>query len=268
MTDVILQADKISYRYSANENVIDGLSLNLAKGQITALVGPNGSGKSTLLSILASLIRPDSGEVNLSGEAIGSRSPRETARLLGYLPQTPEAIDALLVKELVSLGRSPHRPIFAAQSKADTQAVSYAISLCGLEDLQTRQIQSLSGGQRQLCFIAMVLAQEPEVLLLDEPTSFLDISHQLMIVEILKKLRDEKGTTIVAALHDIAQAAELSDQIAVLFDGKITAFGTADKVLNVDLLRDVFGIEARCFNDSETGRTIIIPLRNLKGSKA
>ena len=226
------------------EPVIDGESVAVPAGEVTALVGPNGSGKSTLLKALADQISPEEGVVRVDGREVRDMGSKELARKVGLLSQENTAPGTLTVEDLVAHGRYPHRGAFESVSADDVAAVDRAISLAGIEDLRDAEVGSLSGGQKQLAWIAMALAQETDVLLLDEPTTFLDLHHQLEVMEIVETLRDEGDTTVVLVLHDISQAARHADHVLALKDGEILARGPPDEVVTEELLREVFRVEA------------------------
>jgi len=245
--------------YGAGENVIENESMVAEPGKVTALVGPNGSGKSTLLKALANHLAPDEGVVSVDGSEINDLNKKEIARRLSMLSQESISPDSITVEELVTHGRYPHRGFFETMTKEDREAVERAIELAGIEHLRNRELGSLSGGQKQLAWIAMVLAQETGVLLLDEPTIFLDLRHQLEVMRIVETLRDESDVTVVVVLHDINQAARYSDRMVVLKDGCVSARGKPEEVLTEELLADVFGIEARVENTDRGPR--IEPLR-------
>ena len=230
--------------HSSEEPVIDGESLTATAGDVTALVGPNGSGKSTLLKGLANQLSPVEGAVALDGSDIQRLGSKELARKLGLLSQESTSPDSITVEELVYHGRYPHRGFFDHVDDEDRAAVDRAVDLAGCDHLREREVGSLSGGQKQLAWIAMVLAQETDVLLLDEPTTFLDLHHQLEVIEIVETLRDESEITVVLVLHDIEQAARLADRMVVLEDGSIRARGDPEAVLTEELLAEVFRIDA------------------------
>jgi iron complex transport system ATP-binding protein len=229
---------------SGDEPVIDGESVAVRPGAVTALIGPNGSGKSTLLKGLANQLAPESGSVLLDGEGIQSLGTKELARRLGLLSQESTAPDSITVEDLVYHGRYPHRGFFERVTEADERAVDRAIDLTGCGHLRDREVGSLSGGQKQLAWIAMALAQETDVLLLDEPTTFLDLHHQLEVMEIIETLRTESDITVVVVLHDIQQAARLADEMVALKEGTIRARGAPADVVTEDLLAEVFEIDA------------------------
>jgi len=240
-----LSSEDLVLRYpSMDEPVIDGERLAAKPGAVTALVGPNGSGKSTLLKGLAKQLTPDEGTVLLDGRDVHSMGTKELARKLGLLSQESTSPESITVEDLVYHGRYPHRGFFETTTEGDKDAVNRAIDLAGCGHLREREVGSLSGGQKQLAWIAMVLAQDTDVLLLDEPTTFLDLHHQLEVMEIVETLRDESDITAVVVLHDIEQAARLADEMVALKDGAIRAHGTPEEVVTEELLAEVFEIDA------------------------
>ena len=240
-----LSGEDLVLRYpSMDEPVIDGERLVATPGAVTALVGPNGSGKSTLLKGLAKQLTPDDGTVLLDGGDVHSMGTKELARKLGLLSQESTSPESITVEDLVYHGRYPHRGFFETITEEDTHAVDRAIDLAGCGHLRDREVGSLSGGQKQLAWIAMVLAQDTDVLLLDEPTTFLDLHHQLEVMEIVEALRDGSNITVVVVLHDIEQAARLADEMVALKGGEIQARGTPEEVVTEELLADVFEIDA------------------------
>jgi len=228
----------------AEAPVIEDETIEVEPGTVTVLIGPNGSGKSTLLKTLARQLEPERGSVLLDGSDIHSLDAKEMAKKLGLLSQESTSPSSLTVEDLVYHGRYPHRGFFERITEDDQTAVNRAMELAGVSHLRTRELGSLSGGQRQLAWIAMVLAQETDILLLDEPTTFLDPHHQLEVMEIVERLRDESDITVVLVLHDIEQAARYADHIVALRDGTIQARGPPASVLTEELLADVFRIEA------------------------
>lgn len=228
----------------AETPVIKDETVEVKPGAVTVLIGPNGSGKSTLLKTLARQLEPESGSVLLDGSDIHSLDAKEMAKKLGLLSQEGTSPNSLTVEDLVYHGRYPHRGFFDRVTEDDQAAVNRAMELAGVSHLRTRELGSLSGGQRQLAWIAMVLAQETDILLLDEPTTFLDPHHQLEVMEIVERLRDESDITVVLVLHDIEQAARYADHVVALRDGTIQARGPPEDVLTEELLADVFRIEA------------------------
>jgi len=229
---------------SGDQPVIGGESVAVAPGEVTALVGPNGSGKSTLLKGLADQLALDDGTVMLDGKDVHALETKELARKLGLLSQENTSPESISVEKLVEHGRYPHRGFFDSMTDEDRQAIDRAISLAGVEHLREREVGSLSGGQKQLVWIAMVLAQETDVLLLDEPTTFLDLRHQLEVLEVIETLRDDGDTTVVVVLHDVEQAARLADRVVALKNGEVRARGPPEAVVTERLLAEVFGVDA------------------------
>lgn len=257
-----LRADNIDAGYQARL-VLRHLKLDVAEGEVIALVGPNGSGKSTLLRALGRILKPRAGAVYLDGRAISELSTREVARELAILPQGPTLTNDMTVEELVWMGRSPHQGIFAIPGPNDRAAVEWAIAETGVEDLRSRSVASLSGGERQRVWIAMALAQQPRVLLLDEPTTFLDLSHQLEVLDLVHYLNREHGLTVVMVLHDLNQAARYADRIVVLNVGAVVCQGPPAAVLTRDTLREVFGVEASVTPGPDGVALVIVPLSRI-----
>ena len=260
-----LWGEDLVLRYPSMEApVIDGERLVATPGAVTALVGPNGSGKSTLLKGLARQLAPDEGSVLLDGRDVHSMGTKELARKLGLLSQESTSPDSITVEDLVYHGRYPHRGFFETLTEEDTHAVDRAIELAGCGHLREREVGSLSGGQKQLAWVAMVLAQDTDVLLLDEPTTFLDLHHQLEVMDIIEALRDESDITVVVVLHDVEQAARLADEMVALEDGEVRARGTPEEVVTEELLADVFRIDAEVERTERGPR--ITPLRPRHGA--
>jgi len=240
------RGEALTISYPTSEHpVIDDESIRVPPGEVTALVGPNGSGKSTLLKGLADQLALVEGTVLLDGADVHDMETKRLARKLGLLSQENIAPDTISVEKLVEHGRYPHRGFFDGLSEVDRKAIDRAISLAGVDHLREREVGQLSGGQKQLVWIAMVLAQETDVLLLDEPTTFLDMHHQLEVMDIIETLRDESDITVVLVLHDVEQAATYADHMIALKDGTIHARGPPEEVVTESLLARVFEIEAR-----------------------
>ncbi|MFL0692368.1 MAG: ABC transporter ATP-binding protein [Agrobacterium tumefaciens] len=259
MTDHRLEAKTLSAGYG-DSLVLSDLDLILPSGQITAIVGANACGKSTLLKALSRLIEPKAGEVLLDGKAIHKIPTRELARRLGLLPQSPIAPDGITVMDLVSRGRHPHHGLFQSRTKGDDQAVADALAATQTAELADRPVDELSGGQRQRVWIAMALAQETEFLLLDEPTTFLDISHQIDVLDLLTDLNRSRGTTIVMVLHDLNLAARYADHLVAMLGGSPFKSGSPETVLTEDMVRRVFNLEARILTDPTSGRPMMLPI--------
>lgn len=240
-----LHAEDLAVGYPTTEEaVVDVGRVDLPEGEITALVGPNGSGKSTLLRALSGELAPESGAAVLDGRDVQAYDSKELARELGLLSQENHSPGSITVEDLVFHGRYPHRGAFEGRKPADHAAVDRAIELAGVDDLRETTVGNLSGGQKQLVWIAMVLAQETDVLLLDEPTTFLDLRHQLQVVDVIETLNGEHDVTVGVVLHDVAQAARFADYVIALKDGDVYDWGPPTDVVTEGLLADVFGIEA------------------------
>jgi iron complex transport system ATP-binding protein len=253
-----LYAENLSLGYDKNV-IVDGLSLGIPAGQITTLVGPNGCGKSTLLRGMARLLVPKAGAVYLDGEQIHRMPTKALATQLGILPQAPVAPEGLTVRELVAQGRYPHQRWFDQWTAKDEDKLAEALALTDLTHYAARPVEALSGGERQRAWIALTLAQDTATLLLDEPTTYLDIGHQLEVLDLVRRLNRERGITIVMVLHDLNQAARFSDQMVALHRGQIVAQGTPHEVVTSELLADVFGVLADVMTDPRTGSPLCLP---------
>ncbi len=238
--------------------ITEGLSLGLPAGRFTVLAGPNGSGKSTLLRALSGGQKPIRGEVLLEGRPLSHWGMRARARRIGLLPQAPQAPEGLLVRELVAHGRHPHRGLISRWSAADQAACEAALARTGMSELAQSPLDALSGGQRQRAWIAMALAQESDILLLDEPTSFLDLAHQLEVLRLISGLV-AAGRTVVAVLHDLNQALRHADHVIVLQAGRVVAADSPDQALSPAVLEHVFGIAASMLRDPHSGRAVLVP---------
>ncbi|WP_433389347.1 ABC transporter ATP-binding protein [Micromonospora sp. KLBMP9576] len=238
--------------------VSERVSLAVPDGAFTAIVGPNACGKSTLLKSLVRLLTPSSGVVRLDGRDVADHRPKRFAREVGFLPQGLVAPEDIVVRRLVARGRYPHQSLLGTGSAADSEAVGSAMAVAGVADLAERRVEELSGGQRQRVWIAMVLAQETPYLLLDEPTTFLDITHQYELLALFAKLRDE-GRTIVAVLHDINQACRFADHLVAMKGGRVVAQGPPADVVDADLMREVFGLPCLVLPNPVTGTPMVVP---------
>ncbi|MDO4918332.1 ABC transporter ATP-binding protein [Kocuria sp.] len=239
--------------------VCRSVSLEIPDGLFTVVVGPNACGKSTLLKSLARLLAPARGSVLLDGEALHRLPTKHVARHVGLLPQGPVAPDGIRVVDLVSRGRYPHQKLFSPWSPEDEEAVREAMAATGTLQLSGRMVDELSGGQRQRVWMAVALAQGTPILLLDEPTTYLDLSHQIELLELCRELNRGQGTTLVAVLHDLNQAARYADHMVAMHDGDVVATGTPREVLTEKLLRSVFGLSARVVTDPESGSPMVVP---------
>lgn len=253
-----LHGDDLTLAY--DERVISqDLSVSIPDGSFTVIVGPNACGKSTLLRALSRMLKPTAGAVHLDGELITRYATKEAARRLGLLPQTSIAPDGITVADLVSRGRYPHQKMFRQWSAADSQAVAEAMTDTGIADLKHRRVDELSGGQRQRVWLAMVLAQQTPILLLDEPTTFLDIAHQVEVLELCHDLYSRLGRTLVAVLHDLNHACRYATHLIAMRDGRIVAEGRPGDVVTEQLVQDVFGLACRVVDDPETGTPLVVP---------
>lgn len=254
-----LEARDLSLGYDGPP-VVEDLNLRIPPGQVTAVVGANACGKSTLLRGLARLLRPRSGAVYLDERPLGQIPTRQVARRLSILPQRPEAPEGLSVRELVAQGRYPHRGLLGRWTEDDERAVRWALEATGMEPFASRPLDELSGGQAQHAWIAMVLAQETDILLLDEPTTFLDVAHQIQVLDILHDLNEEEGRTVVMVLHDLNQAARYAHHLVAMKEGRIVASGPPDRLVTAELVVEVFGLPCRVLADPVSGRPLCIPL--------
>lgn len=242
--------------------IVDDLTFEVPDGQITAIVGPNACGKSTLLRALARLLAPSRGGVILDGEAIERLPTKEVARRLGLLPQSPIAPEGILVSDLVARGRTPHQKLFQQWSSADETAVLRALEATNTLALADRSVDELSGGQRQRVWIAMAIAQETELLLLDEPTTFLDIAHQIDVLDLTAQLNQEQGRTVVIVLHDLNLACRYAHQIVAMRDGEILASGPSEQVITAETVESVFGLACMVIEDPVSGTPLVVPGRS------
>lgn len=238
---------------------VPGLDLGLETGAVTALVGPNGSGKSTILRSLARLLRPNAGAVYLDGRDIATMRTRDVARKLAILPQGPETPEGVTVWELVGHGRYPHRGLLGNPTAEDVRAIGWALTVTELTSFAERPVDRLSGGERQRAWIALALAQETQVLLLDEPTTFLDIHHQLEVLSLVRRLNRAHRITVGWVLHDLNQAAAYSDRVVMLRSGRIFADGAPTAVMTPETIREVFGVEMVVVSHPVTGRPTCLP---------
>ncbi|AIA05284.1 iron-enterobactin transporter ATP-binding protein [Streptomyces noursei ZPM] len=245
--------------------VVEGLDLDVPDGAVTVVVGPNACGKSTLLRALGRLLRPRRGAVLLDGTDLAKIPTRKIAQSLGLLPQTPVAPEAITVGDLVARGRQPHQRWWQQWSAEDERAVVEAMARTDVATLADRPVDELSGGQRQRVWIAMALAQETDLLLLDEPTTYLDIAHQVEVLDLVRQLNHERDRTVVAVLHDLNQAARYADHLVAMKAGRIVAQGRPGDVVTADLVREVFGLDSVVVPDPVTGSPLVVPGRPWEG---
>ncbi|MGW5148029.1 ABC transporter ATP-binding protein [Rhodococcus koreensis] len=258
-TDSRLIADNLSLGYG-DRVIVDHLNLEVRTGVITTVIGPNGCGKSTLLRALGRLLKPRNGSVLLDGKAIGSIRTKDVARTLGMLPQAPVAPEGLTVADLVARGRHPHQSWLRQWSSDDEGEVAEALALTGVSDLADRPVDQLSGGQRQRAWISMALAQGTDILLLDEPTTYLDLAHSVEVLDLVDRMHEELGRTVVMVLHDLNLAIRYSDQLIVMRDGTIVASGAPKDIISAELLLEVFGLEAAVIADPVSDRPLVVPI--------
>ncbi|ELS31787.1 MULTISPECIES: ABC transporter ATP-binding protein [Pseudanabaena] len=254
-----LSTQNLSLAYE-KKNIIQDLTLTIPTGKVTALVGANGCGKSTLLKGLARLLKPTDGVVYLDGKSIAQRSTKSVAQQLGLLPQNPIAPEGLTVRDLVAQGRYPHQTWMQQWSIQDRQFVQQALEMTDLVELSDRPLDTLSGGQRQRAWIAMALAQNTKILLLDEPTTFLDLAHQIEVLDLLHYLNQQQERTIVMVLHDLHHACRYADYIVAIKDGRIFAEGTPQEVIVEDIVQAVFNLKCRIYPDPIAGTPMCIPI--------
>ncbi|MBA2175857.1 ABC transporter ATP-binding protein [Halobacillus locisalis] len=264
MSSISTKELKIGY---GDVTVVDDLNLHLPKGKVTTIIGPNGCGKSTVLQTMSRLIQPKKGSVYLDGKAIHKASTKEIAKKMAVLPQTPDAPTGLTVYELVSYGRFPHQRGFGRLTEEDRDIVEWALEVTAVQEFADRSIDALSGGQRQKVWIAMALAQETELLLLDEPTTYLDLAHQLEVLQLLDRLNREENRTIAMVLHDLNHAARFADFMVAIKDGQVVKEGDVERVMTEDVLKEVFQIDAQLARDPRTGRPALLTYDLLSNSR-
>lgn len=255
----VLTGEQLQLAYPG-KTIFTALDLKIPAGQITVIIGPNACGKSTLLRALARLLKPQSGRVLLDGCDIHRLPSREVARRLGLLPQSSTAPAGICVADLVARGRFPHQSLLHQWSRQDELALEQAMAATGISDLAERSVDELSGGQRQRVWLALLLAQQTPVLLLDEPTTYLDVAHQLEVLELCRRLNREEGRTLVLVLHDLNQAARYADYLVAMKGGQVMAAGTPDEVMQEALIKSVFGIHAHILPDPITRRPWVLPI--------
>ncbi|XVX20512.1 ABC transporter ATP-binding protein [Actinomycetota bacterium] len=257
MTAALLSCSDLALGYR-REEVCRDITVDFRPAALTAVVGPNGCGKSTLLKGLGGALRPMRGEVMLDGRPVTAYRPKEAARTVATLPQNPVVPEQITVRELVARGRYPYHSMLRTSSADDARAIQAALAQTGTEEIADRPVAELSGGQRQRVWLALVLAQDTPVVLLDEPTTFLDIAHQHEVLELCTSLRDS-GRTVVAIMHDLGQAAAFADDLVMMRDGRVIAQGAPAAVLTPDRVEQTFGLRARIVADPDTGTPLVLP---------
>jgi iron complex transport system ATP-binding protein len=258
-TKSVLRAENLALGYDGAAVVTD-LTFDVPTGSVTSIIGPNGCGKSTLLRGLGRLIAPRAGRVLLDGKPIGTLPTRQVARRVGILPQSPIAPPGLTVADLVSRGRHPRQRWYEQFSVLDEATLRHVLNSTGMLDLAGARLEELSGGQRQRAWISMTLAQETDIMLLDEPTTYLDLAHQVELLELIVRMNREHNRTVLMVLHDISLAARYSDHLVAMKNGAIVTQGTPEQVVRPDMLRDVFGLAAQVVTEPTAGRPHVIPL--------
>lgn len=258
MESKLLTANKVVAGYH-KKIIVNGIDIEIPSNKISVIIGANACGKSTLLKTMARLIKPISGEVALDNKEINSLPSKHLARILGLLPQSPVVPEGITVSDLVARGRFPYQTLLKGLSKEDYAAVEEALDIMGISELANRSVDELSGGQRQRVWIAMALAQQTDILLLDEPTTYLDITYQIEILDLLTDLNRKRGTTIVMVLHDINLSARYADYIFAVREGKLIAQGEPSKIISEDLINKVFGLDCSVIMDPVSGSPLIIP---------
>lgn len=252
------QAEQLVAGYD-HKTVIHGIDLVIPSNKISVIIGANGCGKSTLLKTLARLIKPISGQVTVDGKPISKIPPKKLARVVGMLPQSPIVPEGISVADLVGRGRFPHQSMFRGWSRKDYEAVAEAMDIMNITEFANHDIDELSGGQRQRVWIAMALAQQTDILFLDEPTTFLDITYQVEILDLLTDLNRKHGTTIMMVLHDINLSARYADHIFAMHEGKLVAEGTPSEVITSTMVKDIFGLNCTVIPDPLCGSPMVVP---------
>lgn len=259
MTQHTLQAQNLHAGYE-QKMILNDVQLSIPQNKMSIIIGANGCGKSTLLKTMARLIKPADGEVVLDGKSIHQMPPKQLAKTLGLLPQSPVVPEGITVADLVGRGRFPHQTLFGSWSKKDYEAVAEALEMMNITEFADRNIDELSGGQRQRVWIAMALAQQTDILFLDEPTTFLDITYQVEILDLLTDLNKKYGTTIVMVLHDINLSARYADYLFTMKNGRLIAEGTPQDIITSTLIRETFQLECSVITDPVSNTPLILPI--------
>ena len=258
ITERTLKVENVSLGYGET-TIVKDLSLEFPKGKITAIIGPNGCGKSTLLRGVSRLLKPLNGDFTLDGKSTHEYSMKGFAQMVGLMPQHPIAPEGITVADLVSRGRYPYQGLFKRNSAEDDEAVAWALEATDTMSLAERQVTELSGGQRQRVWIAMALAQETDILLLDEPTTYLDLAHQVELLDLLSELNEQRGTTMIMVLHELNLAARVADYLVAMKDGSIVAHGEAHDVLTRENLHTIFSLKAEVADPFNDGSVVVVP---------
>jgi iron complex transport system ATP-binding protein len=242
--------------YGRDRAIVEAIDLEIATGEVTVLIGPNGCGKSTLLKTIGRLLRPRAGSIHVDDLDVLRNDPKRVARTIAYLPQSPVVPSAITVEQLVGYGRAPHQSLLGFKSARDIELIDQAIAITGIGELRAKPVSELSGGQRQRAFIAMALAQDTPYVMLDEPTTFLDIRHQVETLELVRQLHDA-GRTSIVVLHDIAQAGRYGDRLVVMHRGRIHTQGRPAEVVTAEMVRAVYGLDCRIYPDPVSGTPVV-----------
>lgn len=245
----------ISY---GNLDIVKDLNLEIPKGKITTIIGSNGCGKSTILKTIARIIQPKSGDIYVNNKNIKEQNPKDLAKVMAVLPQSPQAPSGLTVEELIAYGRFPHQKGFGKLKNEDKDIITWALKSTGIEEFRDRPMEALSGGQRQRAWIAMALAQQTDILILDEPTTYLDLAHQLEVLQLLEELNRKQGTTIVMVIHELNNAARFADHMIGVKCGKVVCQGTSHEVMTKDNLKELFNIDAEIVQDPRNKKPVCI----------
>lgn len=245
----------ISY---GNLDIVKDLNLDIPKGKITTIIGSNGCGKSTILKTIARIIQPKSGDIFINNINMKEQSPKELAKTMAVLPQSPQAPAGLTVEELIAYGRFPHQKGFGKMKKEDNDIVTWALKSTGIEEFRDRPMEALSGGQRQRAWIAMAIAQQTDILILDEPTTYLDLAHQLEVLKLLEELNRKQGTTIVMVIHELNNAARFADHMVGVKSGKVICEGEPTQVMTKENLKELFNIDAEIVMDPRNNKPVCL----------
>jgi len=254
----ILQAQNITIKYGSDNAIISNLSVCLDRPEIISIIGPNGSGKSTLLKALSRLLPPATGAVLLNGTNLYSIPPGEVASIMAVLPQSAQAPGDMTVYDLAAYGRMPYKKMFASHSAVDKECIAEALEASGMTHMAYRRLETLSGGERQRAWVAMALAQQPRILLLDEPTTYLDIHHQLELMKLVRRLHQERNIMVIMVLHDLNHAARFSHRIIAVKEGRILTDGPVPQVFTADTLRELYGVETTVLSLEQGGSVHLV----------